>query len=234
MQAVILAAGRGTRMGSLTDSKPKPLLEVAGKTLLEHKFDMLPYDVDEVIIIVGYLGGEIHDRFGGSYKDKRVLYVEQERITGTAGALWQAKSVLHDRFLVMMGDDLYAKQDADRCIAMQGWMMLVQKTQEMHQGGKVILDKKGNITDIKEGDHGGESGFENTGLFALDTRIFDFDLIPKAPGSEEFGLPQTVLAASKKGNIVFSAMESTFWIQITAPEDLKKAEELLGNIKGNP
>src|ERR1700689_506521 len=109
MQTVILAAGRGTRMGALTESTPKPLLEVAGKTLLEHKLDMLPYDVDEVIIIVGYLGGEIQKRFGGTYKDKHIFYVEQEKLDGTAGALWQARSVLEGQFLVMMGDDLYAK-----------------------------------------------------------------------------------------------------------------------------
>ena len=234
MQAVILAAGRGTRMGELTSATPKPLLEVAGKTLLEHKLEMLPYDVDEIIIIVGYLGGEIHDRFGGLWKDKHLLYVEQEKLDGTAGALWRAKSILKDRFLVLMGDDLYAKEDADRCIAMNGWTMLVQEESHASRGGNVIVNDKGIITEIEEGDHRGKHGATNTGLFALDTRIFDYALIPKSEGSEEFGLPQTVLAASKKGKIPFEAVQATFWLQITDQTDLEKAEEFLSNTANTP
>jgi UDP-N-acetylglucosamine diphosphorylase / glucose-1-phosphate thymidylyltransferase / UDP-N-acetylgalactosamine diphosphorylase / glucosamine-1-phosphate N-acetyltransferase / galactosamine-1-phosphate N-acetyltransferase len=234
MQAVILAAGRGTRMGALTESTPKPLLEVAGKTLLEHKFDMLPYDVNEVIVVVGYLGGEIQKRFGGTYKDKHVFYVEQEKLDGTAGALWRARSIVKDRFLVMMADDLYSKEDADRCIATQGWTMLVERTEHMQQGGNVVTDKKGDIVAIEEGDHGGKLGLISTNLFVLDPRIFDFDLVPKAPGSDEFGLPQTILSASKKSGTPFVAVESTFWLQITEPQDLQKAEEILQNSEGGP
>src|SRR3989338_8305110 len=112
MQAIILAAGRGERMGALTDNTPKALLEVAGKTLLEHKFDALPYDVDEIILIVVYMGSKILDRFNGRYKDKHILYVEQENPKGgTAEALWNAKSVLHDSFLVMNRDGIYALED---------------------------------------------------------------------------------------------------------------------------
>src|SRR5437016_4983418 len=109
MQAVILAAGHGTRMVELTQSVPKPMLTVAGKPLLEYKLDALPEKIDEVIIIVGYLGGVIQKHFGGLYDNKRILYVEQEKLDGTAGALWCAKDILHDRYLVMMGDDIYAK-----------------------------------------------------------------------------------------------------------------------------
>jgi NDP-sugar pyrophosphorylase family protein len=214
-------------MGTLTDNVPKPLLEVGGKTLLEHKFDILPYDVDEIILVVGYHGGAILDRFGGGYNGKRILYVEQEKIDGTAGALWQARSVLHDRFLVLMGDDLYAKEDADRCIAIHDWTMLVQETDHMSQGGCVIADAQGNVTEIEEGDHGGKPGLISTNMFALDTRIFDYPLVPKSTGSEEFGLPQTILAASKRSNIPFSAVKSSFWFQITNPEDLEKAAQIL-------
>ena len=214
-------------MGALTDALPKPLLQVAGKTLLEHKFDILPNNIDEVILVVGYMGGLIQKTFGGSYKDKRILYVEQEKIDGTAGALWRARSILKDSFLVMMGDDIYSKEDANRCIAIGGWTQLVQETEHMDMGGCVVIDESGTIKDIEEGNHGGKPGLIGTNMFSLDTRLFDFEMVPKSEGSEEFGLPQTIVAASKKSGIPFSAVKATQWIQITTPEDIARAEETL-------
>ena len=61
MKAVILAAGKGTRMGDLSLETPKPMLKVLGKTLLEHKLDSLPDVIDEVVITVGYLKDRIVD-----------------------------------------------------------------------------------------------------------------------------------------------------------------------------
>ncbi len=226
MQAVILAAGRGKRMGDLTEGVPKPLLEVAGKTLLEHKLDMLPYDVDEVVLIVGYMGGTIQKKFGGEYSGKHIYYVEQEKLDGTAGALWRAQSILRDEFLVLNGDDLYAKDDAVRCIAIKGWTMLVKETDDV-RSGNVVIDDSGNVLDIQEGDIDGTRGLTNTGMFALDMRIFEYPMVPKAEGSEEFGLPQTILSASKASGIPFSVVKATQWIQITSPEDIERAEALL-------
>jgi len=62
--------------------------------------------------------------------------------------------------------------------------------------------------------------------YLLDMRAFHASPVPKAPGSGEYGLPQTVLAAAKQFNIPLHAVEAEFWIQITAPEDLAKAEEV--------
>lgn len=227
MQAVILAAGRGTRMGELTESRPKPLLEIHGKSLLEYELEMLPDEVDEVIIVVGYLGGLIQQKFGGSYGSKRLLYVEQEVLDGTAGALWRAKDILKDRFIVVMADDIYAAKDAERCIKTHDWVMFVQKTDNMIAGGSVVTDKRGNIQKIEEGSHGGKSGLINTNMFALDTRLFDYPLIPKSEGGSEFGLPQTILEASKQSGIPFTTEEVTQWIQISSPEDIQKAERML-------
>lgn len=225
MQAVILAAGRGSRMGSLTDSLPKPMLEVAGKTLLEHKFDAVPAAVDEIILIVGYLGSVIHDRYGGFYGDKRILYVEQENPKGgTADALWQAKDILEDQYLVMMGDDIYSPEDIQSCIDAGDWSMLVQKTDRI-AGGGVQIDAHHRITGIVENSSG--AGFAGTNLFFLDTRLFDHPPVPKAEGSSELGLPQTVVAASKQFHIPFHAVLATQWIQITAAEDLERAETIL-------
>src|SRR3989344_5542702 len=100
MQCVILAAGRGKRMGSLTDGAPKALLEVSNKTLIEHKLDALPEQIDEVIIVVGYMGSAIQKYLGGFYNDKRIFYVEQEKSNATAGAFSGARSVLPAFFFV--------------------------------------------------------------------------------------------------------------------------------------
>jgi len=226
MQAVILAAGRGSRMGKLTDTLPKPLLPVAGKSLLEHKFDTLPEEIDEVILVVGYLGSVIHDRFGGIYKNKHLFYVEQENPTGgTADALWQAKEVLNDPFLVMNGDNLYAQEDIMTCAKAKDWAVLVQKRDSIRTG-RVVVDHKGLVTDILENSaHKGEGGFASTGLYTLDTRIFKYPQVPKAPGSSELGLPQTMIQAAKQ--IPIHAIEATAWFEIKEQSDLEKAEEFL-------
>ena len=82
MKAVILAAGRGKRMGRLTNTKPKPLLRVGGKTFLDHIFDALPPVVESVVVVVGYKGNLIRAYLGKHYKGKKVFYVKQKKVGG--------------------------------------------------------------------------------------------------------------------------------------------------------
>ncbi len=236
MQAVILAAGRGTRMVELTESVPKPMLDVGGKPLLEYKFEALPDEIDEVIIIIGYLGDVIQKHFGAGFAGKRILYVEQKDLNGTAGALWNAREILKDRFLVMMGDDIYARADIEAVIAPGDcWRILTQQLPEMYRAGRVELNSEGLIADIiessEEDDMRRAQGLASTNMFLLDTRLFTCPLVPKHAGSLEFGLPQTVLAASKSLGIRFEPVFSDQWIQITAPKDLVYAAEILGKLK---
>lgn len=226
MQCVILAAGRGIRMGKLSEATPKALLTVAGKTLIEHKLDALPEEIDEVIIVVGYMGSAIQRYLGGLYEGKHILYIEQERQNGTAGALWSARQVLKDSFLVMNADDIYAKEDIEAAAKSKPWSVLGLKVNSLGSGAKIITNKRGRVTDILESDQrDAGAGFLNTGLYHLDTKVFDARAIPKAPGSSELGLPQTLV---KSTNSLY-LQPATFWLQITTPEDLKKAEEILGN-----
>lgn len=213
-------------MGALTDDRPKPMLEVAGKTLLEHKLDALPNDVDEVIIVVGYMGGKIHDHFGGVWKDKHILYVEQENPTGgTAEALWLARPLLHGKFLVMNGDNLYTREDMTKCVAYD-WAVLVEQRDDIRTG-LVAVDDEGFVTSILENTDHQDTGirYANTGLYALDTRVFNYQPLPKAPHSSELGLPQTIVQAAK--DIPIRAVPTHRWFEIKAPEDLAKAEEFL-------
>ena len=229
MHAVILAAGRGTRMQGLTAYTPKPLLEVSGKSLLVHKLEALPPEVTEVIIVIGYQGEQITAALGDSHAGRPIRYVVQEELNGTAGALWLCAPYLTGRFIVMMGDDLYAREDIERTIASPDWAALVAVTNHMGMGGRMVVDEHDFITEMEEGDHRGTQGLMNTNLLALDARVFSYSLIPKAPGSHEYGLPHTVLAAAHAWHIPMHAVYASGWFQITAPEDLARAEIMLSS-----
>ena len=221
MQAVILCAGKGTRMGGLTTETPKPLLISHGKTLLHHKLDTLPVSVDEVIIVVGYLRDMIQSTIGNEYAHRKITYIEQPLLNGTAGALWSVRDILHDQFIVAMGDDIYDKKDFERATRLKDWVLFVDEIAHMQGGGRIVTNESGSITNIIESnDHGAIRGLISTNLFLLDTRIFEYPMIPKATGSDEYGLPQTVLSASKQGAHIFTSEHVTSWKQITNPEDL--------------
>jgi len=107
MQAVILAAGEGIRLRPLTLDKPKPLVKIDGKTLLEHNLDQLIGLIDEVILIIGYKGDMIKEYIGSEYQSMKIKYIEQKEQLGTGHALMQAKKLIKGKFLVLMSDDLY-------------------------------------------------------------------------------------------------------------------------------
>jgi NDP-sugar pyrophosphorylase family protein len=223
MQAVILAAGRGTRMKELTEHTPKPLLVVGGKTLLEHQFDIMPPDVHEVIILVGYLGKMVREKYGNEYNGMKITYVEQETLDGTGGALWLAQSHLEDTFIVTCADNICAAEDV-AAASCNPWAVVGLEVDEMGNAAKMVINETDHVIDILEvGQHDKSPGFLNTGLYALDRRVFNYPLVPKSPGSIEYGLPQTLV----NSGLPLHLIKASFWIEITAPEDLKKAEEIL-------
>ena len=107
-KAVLLVGGRGSRLRPLTDKIPKALLEVHGKTITEHLFDLLKkYGIRDVVLCTGYLKDKIKGHFGdGSTMGINITYAEEEEPLGTAGPLRLAKRYLKDSFIVSNGDEL--------------------------------------------------------------------------------------------------------------------------------
>ncbi len=222
MQAVILAAGRGKRMGALTDHTPKPMLEVGKKNLIQHKLEILPDSVTEVILVIGYLGEKIMEFFGDSYNGKKISYVWQKELKGTGHALWQTKHLIKGKFIVMMGDDLYSREDIEECVK-HDWSILVKKHETgTHAGGRVMLNNTGVVTEIIEGEHTGENILISTALYVLQPHIFSYELV-QIPGREEWGLPQTLVQAVKDFDI--RVITSKFWVQLTDAQDIAKADQ---------
>lgn len=123
MDAIVPAAGEGTRLRPLTDDRPKPLVEVAGRPLLAHVFDALaPADPDRFVVVTGYRGDAIREHVGESYRDTPVTYVRQERRLGLAHAVATAAAVVDGSALLcngdnVLGDSLAGLWDAHRCRA---------------------------------------------------------------------------------------------------------------------
>lgn len=105
-QAVILAGGKGTRLGALAATKPKALVDVAGTPLIVRQFEVLKrYGVERVLILSGHLGDELAAELGdGRRYGIEISYIKEEAPLGTAGALRAAEAQLDDAFYVAYGD----------------------------------------------------------------------------------------------------------------------------------
>lgn len=222
MQAVILAAGQGMRIGSLAQNIPKPLLKVGKKSILEHTFLQLPSEIKEVIVVVGYLQGQIKKYFGRNFEGRQIRYVEQEKRRGTAHALWLCKDFLMDRkFLVAMGDDLYLKRDIQKCLAYD-LALLAQKVEAPQRLGLLRIEDN-NLQEIIESPKIVTGSLVNCGLYVLDKRIFNYPLAQI--GNQEYGLPQTIVNMAKDYSI--KIVRASFWLPINTLQDLKKSDKYL-------
>ena len=108
MKAMILAAGRGTRLRPLTDTCPKPMIPIAGRPLLEHIVRLLAqHGFDQLVVNLHHLPEVIQDHFGdGSAWDVRITYSFEPELLGTAGAVRRVAEFFDERFLVYYGDNL--------------------------------------------------------------------------------------------------------------------------------
>lgn len=215
MKAVILCAGRGLRMHALTKENPKPLLLYKEKTLLEHKLEALPDTIEEVVVVIGYLGHKIKNHFGEKWvdkygKSKKISYIEQTERLGTAHALFEAKYVLTEPFIVLMGDDLYKKEDLEKLVSQNNWAILVENPKEskdFQKDGRVMTEQDTSFTN-----------FLYTGACFLTPEIFKLTMVPLS-GGPEYGLPQTFAKAVSNRPIIIH--HATFWKRITSGEDLE-------------
>ena len=110
MQAVILAAGQGVRLRPLTDHRPKCLVEVGGKPILQYQLEALgEAGVRECIIVIGYEAAQVRDAFGTRFRDLSITYVENEvfEATNNIYSLWLARREMSDDLLLLEGDVLF-------------------------------------------------------------------------------------------------------------------------------
>jgi UDP-N-acetylglucosamine diphosphorylase / glucose-1-phosphate thymidylyltransferase / UDP-N-acetylgalactosamine diphosphorylase / glucosamine-1-phosphate N-acetyltransferase / galactosamine-1-phosphate N-acetyltransferase len=222
MQIVILASGKGKRMGDLTKNVPKPMLKIKGKPILEHKLNALPREIKEIIFVIGYRGEHIMNHFKKEFGGRKITYIVQKNLNGTGGAVRLVQSFVGDRFLVMMGDDLYHKKDIKK-ILKHDLAILGREAEGTGFCGIIKTDNRKNMMDVIENQKIIKGSLVNTGLYILNRKFFDYDLVKIANG--EFGLPQTLAVMAKNHKV--KVEKATLWHPIGNVEDFKKAEEII-------
>ena len=229
MKAVILAAGKGTRMMPLTKTHPKPMLRVDGlRTLLDVHLDMLTSmpEITEIIIVIGYLGEIIEAAFKSSYRGVPIRYVEQKRLAGTYGSLGKAldSNVNEPKFLVMTADDIQSKEAVQQALACQ-YAIVTAHVEDARPYGLVETEILGLVLQIKEKPTELQSGLVFTGVAVLDGYIFERAFLPEVRSGVEMYLTEAMskMANSVEMRAIISKPGS--WFPITTPGDLDEASK---------
>lgn len=210
-------------MRPLTLDKPKPMIEVMGKPILHHIFDILPVEIDEVVLVVGYKGDKIRNYFGNEFQKRKIKYIEQKDKKGTAHALLLCGSHLkNEKFLLLYADDFHGKESIEKCVKHE-LAVLVAEAENPERFGVVTTDSKGRVIAIEEKPEKPKSNLVSTGFLVLDQRIFNYE--PEIHPNGEYYLTDMLNKLIRDHQVI--AEKTEFWVPIGYPEDLIKIEKVL-------
>ena len=223
MQAIILAAGLGTRLWPITEQIPKCLALVSGRPLLTHILDALPGSIDEIVIVRGYLGELIEAEYGQSFDGRPIRYVTQPALTGSGGALLAAEqAVTTEPFMVLHGDNLYGARDLE-ALGRQAWAMAVHQTQRDKPTMTFEFNINGEIVEFHASSDAEREKpiWVCTGAYMLNRAIFRVP--PVSVGKGEFGLPQTILSTIHDRPL--AAVKFGSWHEVNTLDELAAANQ---------
>jgi len=235
MDAIVLAAGEGTRMGPLTSEQPKALVTVAGQPLLAHGFDaLLSVGVSRLVVVVGYRGDDIVDCYGNSYRETPIEYVEQADQLGTAHALQRAMPAVEAPFVVLHGDNvcranLGAVVERHRETDAAATLLVESVSREQARTtGVVETDGDGRVTGLVEKPDEPPSTLVSRGFYAFGDAIGPaLDRIEPSPRGE-YEITDAVDDLRQRGHRVETVELDGWCHNVNEPADRERVAEKLG------
>lgn len=234
-KAVILAAGRGTRLGSLTDEVPKPMVLLRGKPILEHLLERLQSaGFTEALVVTGYRAEAIESYFAKF--SLPVRFVRQEVVNGTGTAALLARDFVGDDPFFLTFGDILAESDVYRSIrtALEPGteaLIGVKWVPDPYQGAAVYCDTSKKISKIieKPGRGNSTTNWNSAGLYYFRPSLFpELSRVSVSPRGE-FELTSAVEQLLAAGHRLEIFPIEGAWRDIGRPEDLAAAsEELTG------
>jgi len=236
-KAVILAAGRGTRMRELTAELPKPLIEVREKPVLQHIIEGLGNaGIGDCLIVVGYRADAVQDFFGdGSRYNVAIQYKTQTVQDGTGRVVELAHDFVTDRpFILAYGDILVDPANYRRVVDLPDnvdAMLTVTRGEDVSKGGAVFVNDQMAVVDIREksdrwsGLSQDAIPFYNAGLYAFRPSIFDFTAKLKPSPRGEYELTDAIRDLAQSGKKVMALELTGEWADVRDPEILAKLNQ---------
>lgn len=220
-EAVILAAGEGQRLRPLTSLKPKVMIQVANKPILQYVIEALrDSGIRRIVIVVGYHKGRVQDYFGsGESFGVSIEYAVQTQQIGTANALKQAKNLLGDRFLVLPGDNIIEPDTIAPILnGNENNIVLVKKQPFVSKYGIVIPDKD-RVHEIIEKPSSELGNLVNTGIYRLNKTIFDYI-------GDETDITSVLQVMINSHHHLFFRETEANWLDAVYPWDILKLNEI--------
>lgn len=224
LDVVIMAGGRGERLRPLTDTVPKPMLEVAGKPIIQHNIDRLTtFGVDDFWISINYLGDVIQSYFGdGNEKSISIEYVNEDKPLGTLGSVGYIKNFGHEHVLIMNSDILtnldyehffldFLRENADLSVVSIPYKVSVPYA--------VLENKERSITGFSEKPT--YTYYSNGGIYLVKRKYLE----QYVPHGQFFNATDLIEKMVENGNKVISYHMAGYWLDIGKHEDFKKAQE---------
>jgi dTDP-glucose pyrophosphorylase len=233
-RAVILAAGRGTRMRELTADLPKPMIAVRGKPVLQHIVEGLrDAGTRDCLIVVGYRAHAVRDFFGdGSRYNVAIQYKTQTVQDGTGRVVELAHDFVDNRpFILAYGDILIDPANYKRLVDLPDDVeafLTVTRGEDVSKGGAVFLNDEMGLVDIREKSDRwsdlsqGAMPFYNAGLYAFRSTIFEFTAKLKLSSRGEYELTDAIRGLARSGKKVKAIELTGEWADVRDPETLAR------------
>jgi UDP-N-acetylglucosamine diphosphorylase/glucosamine-1-phosphate N-acetyltransferase len=233
MKAAILAAGEGVRLRPITATRPKHLIKVGGKPILEHCLVALKKaGIDEATIVVHYMEDAIRQYFGDTKEfGMKIEYARQEAVLGTGNALATVESFMKDDFLMVNGDMLFAAESVktvlerhreERPVA----SLAVVPVEKPEDYGIVELENEKYVKNIveKPSHEAAPSNLANAGIYVFSTEIFAKTREISVSSRGEWEIPDALmLLVNEKKPVLSVKIAGEDWLDIGRPWDLLEA-----------
>ncbi|MDG5761572.1 UTP--glucose-1-phosphate uridylyltransferase AglF [Natronococcus sp. A-GB1] len=234
MQAVVLAAGEGTRLRPLTEDKPKGMVEVDDDPIITHCLDRLvELGASEFVIVVGYLKEKIVEHYGDEYRGVPITYAHQREQAGLAHALLCVEEHIDDDFMLILGDnvfeanleDVVRRQRENRTDA----AFLVEEVpwDEASRYGVCDTNAYGEITDVIEKPDDPPSNLVMTGFYTFTPAIFHACHLVQPSDRGEYEISDAVDLLIQSGRTIDAIGLEGWRIDVGYPEDRDEAEQRL-------